>query len=171
MRPGQDRHTFADEIFALLFPDGAAVPRGIALGATMDSVSAREGQGTPGGGAWRYDFPVDDPHGHGRRVEVKVHVQVDRVTILTACVYSANKIDVDAPYRVIRDHLDACYGKPGKQVGSVLTFVYQVPGELPGVMSICRFKDAQQENVLEVTLRVADGVRITGVPGGKRPST
>lgn len=160
MRPGQDRHDVAETITELLFPEDAGHIRGIRVGDPVAEIVGREGTPRTEGNGAIFDFEVDDPFEHGRRVELRVNQQLGRASIVTAFFYSANRLDVDSAYRIIRKRLKAHHGKPDKELTGVLKFIYElVDVPHPSTTSVCRYKDNDSgENVLEVATRAAEGV-------------
>ncbi len=134
------------------------------LGGSWAELTARAGEPTDG----VYLFEVDDPVGSGRRLEVRVRQQHGRVHMIDGRFFSANKIDVDAAYDAVRKHLKAAHGRPGRERGGVLKFVYTLEGvEHASRTTVCRFKDADGTPVMEVTTRLEQGVTLPGVGKGQ----
>ena len=97
---------------------------------------------------------------------------------LTRRFYSGDKIDVDAPYRLLRKHLNKHHGKPGKELTGVLKFIWQLNGsEFAGNTAVCRYKNDEGIALLEVRTALADGVslgnphRKPGLTASKRASS
>ena len=164
MRPGQDRHDLAAEVMGLLYPEDVGFLRGITLGERSSDIGEREGRTPrPDGPGAALDYEVTDPLSHGRTLTLKFHQQQGRASTATAFFVSQNRMDVDSVYRLVRKHLQACHGRPSKQMTGVLKFIWRHDGELPTETSVCRYKNNDTgENILEVATRLADGVRITG---------
>lgn len=156
MRRGQDRHAVGEAVCALMFPDEAPTILGASLGSTVTALTERFGEPSPGSPAV-FAFPVEDPVDNKRVLEVRVFHRQGRVHILDGRFYSEDRMDVDSAYRTIRKHLKSAHGKPDKEMTGTLKFLYDVAGPPPCRTSICRYRDAEGRNVLEVSTKVRDG--------------
>lgn len=165
MRRGQDRHELAETIQGLIYPDGVGHIRGLRIGATREQVVEALGQPPSPASPITYTFEVDDPHDDGRRLQVEVYFNQGLVHILTARFFSATKLDVDGGYRLVRKHLKKQHGRPGKELTGVLKFLWDL-SDGPGQTSVCRFKNADGVNVLEVSTRLKDGETLSSAAKG-----
>lgn len=171
MRLGSDRHELGDVVFGMLFPDGVARVRGARVGEPLDALVAREGAPARSeGNQVSWALPVEDPAGHGRALHLWGTRIQDKVVTLQARLVSRNRIDIDAAWRPVKDHLDARHGAPAKQVTGVLKLVWTVAGEPhPTVISGCRFRLDDGSHVLDLVQTLADGASIrVGGPSGRR---
>lgn len=179
MRRGQDRHELGQIVLDRMFPDGSPFLRGVQLGAELADVSAKEGvepEIRRDGAVFTYD--IEDPLNSGRKLTLELLLIQTRVRALTMRFYSGDKIDVDAPYRLLRKHLNKHHGKPGKELTGVLKFIWQLSGsEFAGNTAVCRYKNDEGIALLEVRTALADGVslgnphRKPGLAGSKRASS
>lgn len=166
MRRGADRHELGADIVALLFPDDAPHLRGLHIGSDADKVPAHLPGAKPVDGGWSWTHTPDDPHGSGRHVEIRVQTQAGRVAAVTAFVRSQDKMDIDAPYRPIRDLLDGAFGKPERERGGTVVFVWAyMDGAYAVHTRITRYKNEAGINTLEVGCRAAPGVKFQGPVG------
>jgi hypothetical protein len=164
VRRGEDRHAIGAIALDLLFPERAATLGGIALGTPLTEVATRLGEGRVEGGTTVWERELEDPHGNGRQLTLRIGGQLGRAHRLEARLFSRDKLDVDAAWREVKDHLDAALGAPEKQVTGVLTFVWKVPGAYAGLTQGSRYRDDQGRYVLDLATRPADGVRFEGRP-------
>lgn len=163
MARGKDRHEIGAEAMGLLFPDGVSHIRGIQLGERLPDILARETAAAhQEGDRLELHFPVTDPDEKGRRVVVRVHQQTMAATSITAFLYSADRMDVDAAYRLVRKHLMKLYGKPEKELTGVLKFLWDLPDQVaPARTSVCRYRDNDAGvNILEVATHLKPGARL-----------
>jgi hypothetical protein len=152
-----------------MFPDKSGFIRGLQLGAELDDiVESEDAEPLRARDGATFDYDVEDPRDSGRRLTLEVLLIQTRARALTFRFYSTNKIDVDAPYRLIRKLLDKAHGRPAKELSGVLKFIWTLRGsELPSTTSICRFKNDQGINVLEVRTSLQDGFRMP--VAGRKP--
>lgn len=168
MRRGQDRHSVADHVVELLFPSGSGHVLDLPVGTPVAEIEDRMGAPRHEGGALVYDLPIDDPNDDGRRIELRVHQTVGRAQIVTVLVLSRNRLDIDAPYRLLRKHLDKAWGKPDKSMGGVLTFRWTVKGEHPSHIEVSRYtKNQTGTHVLDLSTRTQGQVTFTPASGVK----
>lgn len=159
MRAGDDRFEIGERVFGALFPDGVGTPYGLSVGQTLDTITAALGPATRPGNPALWSVPVGDQH--GRRIEVSVHTTQLRAGSIITRFYSTERLDIDSAYRLVREHLEKKHGPPGKEVGQVLAMVWKhPPNPFQAVTKISRFKDANQENVLQVLHQLPDGERL-----------
>jgi hypothetical protein len=166
MRVGDDRQSLGERVFSLLFPEGASLIRGVAVGAERAVLTAAMGEGAAAQGvnlAWT--FPVDDPHGSGRQVQVVARMSGNRVNGLTARLVSRDRMDVDATWRLCKEQLDRAWGQPARQVGGALVLSWRHPASaperpFPSSTRGSRFQNEAKENVLELIYEADPGVRI-----------
>jgi hypothetical protein len=155
MRVGDDRQSLGERVFSLLFPDGASLIRGLAVGADREALKAAMGDGGAEAGfnlTWSY--PVDDPHGSGRQVHITARMSGDRVSGLTARVISRDRMDVDASWRLCKEKLDSAWGQPSRQLGGALVLSWRHPASEPNRPFSAstrgsRFQNDAKENILE----------------------
>lgn len=170
-RRGSDRFEVGDAVCDTLLPEEAGHLLGVKLGDGLDGVRARFGEPEPGDRAALYRFTLEDPFNNDRRVEVRLFHQNQRVHILDGRFYSNDRMDVDAAYRSVRKQLKAHHGRPGKEMTGVLKFVYEVEdGPAPCRTTICRYRDSEGRNVLEVATKLQDGARLPAPQGPGRLS-
>lgn len=159
MRRAQDRHETGQQILDHLFPEGAAVLRGVHVGAPLADLAAAGFADEAG--TWRYRIGLEDPKGYGREIVVSVQARGSVVGALTARFTSEHRLDHDAAYRLLKTHLAGAHGRPGREVTGVLTFLYDVAGgPVPARIGICRYRDSEGRNLLEVWARPQDGARL-----------
>lgn len=158
MRKGEDRHQVGAEVFELLFPEGAPLVRGLALGSDAAEVEARLGPSTAGSSPYERTWAVDDPHGNQRRVVVSVAMRLalplgrTRAEMVTARWLSADRLDIDSAWTKVREHLERLHGRPDKEVGNVLKLIWRV-GPGPTRIVTCRYRDLEGNNLLELVTR------------------
>lgn len=168
MRAGADRFDVGADVLELLFPGGVPVPLGIALGTPLSELPPTAGWALSGGGQ-AASLEVADPPGNGRRLTVKVGQALGRANALEIHFFSRDKMDVDAAWAKVRDHLDALHGKPSKEVTGVLTFVWTIQRvAYPTVARVSRFKNDQGDSVLGMVFKLPDGA--PPWTGGKQAS-
>jgi hypothetical protein len=161
MRIGGDRHEVGERVFQTLFPDGAGTVLGLRPGQDLPSMVAKLGPPAQGGATTMWTWEIDDPHGSGRRVEVGVHLVGQRAMAITGRLWSRDRMDIDAAWRPIRAHLEKVHGPPGKEVGALLKLVWQhPPPPQPHFTRICRYKNEQGQDVLEVDTRLPEGAKL-----------
>lgn len=154
MRPGQDRHEHAERVRSILLPADTPGLFGLRPGDMLtDARAAIEGLVPDGQGGLAATLSLPDPFESRRRLEVNIMPERDRVKIVAVKLFSDDRMDIDGPYKDLRRALDGIVGKPDREVSGTLTFIYRVPGAIPSDIRITRYKDAQQNNVLDVTQR------------------
>ncbi|HMV69773.1 MAG TPA: hypothetical protein PKA64_23220 [Myxococcota bacterium] len=154
MRIGGDRHEVGERVFQTLFPAGAGTLLGLLPGQDLAAMVAKAGPPALGGATSTWRWELEDPHASGRRVEVAVHLINHRASAITGRFWSRDRMDIDAAWRPIRAHLEAVHGPPGREVGAMLKLVWRsaTPAH---VTRICRFKDEQGQDVLEIDTRAS----------------
>jgi hypothetical protein len=154
MRAGGDRFEIGEQVFQMLFPEGATSLLGIGLGVPVDTVTARYGQPSRPGNPAVWDLAVEDPGGQNRRIEVAVHISNTRTGAVSARFYSRDRMDIDTAWRLVKEHLDRCHGAPAKEVGGVLAFVWtHAVDNVAATTRGSRFKDQSLENALQIETR------------------
>jgi hypothetical protein len=179
VRVGSDRFSVGDQVFDRWFPDEVPRIRGWRVGDEVAALVAAEGPPARREDALaEWVFAVDDPGGNERRVVLWAQLIKDRVVTLHARFTSRDRMDVDAAWRPIKDHLDKLHGQPAKQVSGLLKLVWTVADEPnPTVISGCRFREDSGLQVLDVVQTLKDGARLhvggrsgpTSPPAGGRP--
>lgn len=158
VRRGEDRHIVGAEVFELLFPEGAALVRGVGVGQPEADLAQRLGPPAPGEGPWERTLRPADPHGNDRRVVLQAQVRrtqgggAAQVDGINARFLSADRTDIDSAWVLVRAHLEKHHGAPGKEVGNVLTLVWRPA--TGGKVLAARYKDERGENVLELLTRL-----------------
>ena len=100
---------------------------------------------------------------------MRVGQALARANAIEVSFFSRDKMDVDAAWAKVRDHLDALHGKPAKEVTGLLTFVWTLQGTtFPTLARVSRFKNDQGESVLGMVFKLPDGPPLW--TGGKKPS-
>jgi hypothetical protein len=163
MPRGKDRFAVGESVCSTLFPEGSGHLLGTRLGDELTELATRAEQAAGPGSPATFTFTVDDPEGKGRVLELRAFHQKGRVNILDGRFYSTDRMDVDSAYRYIRKHLERAHGKPDKELTGVLKFLYDVEAAAPARTSICRYRDDEGRNVLEVATRLKDGVSLPGI--------
>ncbi len=168
MRAGADRFDVGADVLDLVFPDGTPSPLGVALGTPLAELPTPPAW-TPSGGGSQTSLDLADPPGNGRRLTVRVGQALARANAIEVSFFSRDKMDVDAAWAKVRDHLDALHGKPAKEVTGLLTFVWTLQGTtFPTLARVSRFKNDQGESVLGMVFKLPDGPPLW--TGGKKPS-
>lgn len=166
MRAGADRFDVGAEVLDLIFPEDAPVALGVALGTPLADLPSPP-VWTAGGGGAEAVLEVSDPPGNQRRLTVRVGAVLARANAIEVSFFSKDKMDIDAAWAKVRDHLERLHGKPGKEVTGLLTFVWTLKGAtFPTVGRVARFKNDQGESVLGIVFRLADGT--PSWTGGKK---
>ncbi|MFM2163098.1 MAG: hypothetical protein RLZZ383_2610 [Pseudomonadota bacterium] len=149
MRLGADRGEVGAATFATWFGEGEGCPLGVLPGASM--AAARERWGEPvrlADGHHVYAFPVDDPAGNQRRLELHLRPSGATVSGTRARLISRDRMDLDAAWRPIKEHLDRVHGAPAREVGPVLVFAWRSREGF--VVRASRYRADNGDQLLEV---------------------
>ncbi len=149
MRLGADRGEVGAATFATWFGEGEGCPLGIAPGASMAVARAQLGESARAAdGHEVYAFSVDDPAGNQRRLELHIRPSASVVAGTRARLISRDRMDLDAAWRPIKEHLDRVHGAPSREVGPVLVFAWRSREGF--VVRASRYRAENGDQLLEV---------------------